>query len=44
MLQAWRILDFLQNYPESCHMLTWMLDEPGIPTDYRHMEGAAPKP
>jgi catalase len=27
------------NYPESCHMLTWLLDEPGIPTDYRHQEG-----
>ena len=39
-LQAWRILDFLVNYPESAHMLTWLLDEPGIPTDYRHMEGA----
>lgn len=40
MPQAWRILDFLVNYPESAHMLTWLLDEPGIPTDYRHMEGA----
>jgi Catalase len=39
VLQAWRILDFLVNYPESAHMLTWLLDEPGIPTDYRHMEG-----
>jgi catalase len=37
--EAWRILDFLVNYPESAHMLTWLLDEPGIPTDYRHMEG-----
>lgn len=39
LLQAWRILDFLVNYPESAHMLTWLLDEPGIPTDYRHQEG-----
>jgi catalase len=37
--EGWRILDFLVNHPESCHMLTWMLDEPGLPTDYRHMEG-----
>lgn len=44
VLQAWRILDFLQNYPESCHMLTWLLDESGIPTDYRHQEGAALEP
>lgn len=37
--EGWRILDFLVNYPESCHMLTWLCDEPGIPADYRRMEG-----
>jgi hypothetical protein len=42
--QGWRIMDFLVNYPESCNMLTWMLDEPGLPQDYRHLEGAHIQP
>ena len=37
--QGWRILDFLSHYPESCHILTWLLDEPGIPADWVHLEG-----
>eukprot|EP00891_Asterochloris_glomerata_P006791 jgi/Astpho2/6791/Aster-07235 len=37
--EAWRILDFLSNYPESTHILTWLLDYHGIPKSWRHMEG-----
>jgi len=37
--EGWRILDFLSNYPESCHILTWLLDEPGIPANWRKQEG-----
>ena len=38
-MQGWRILDFLSHYPESCHILTWLLDEPGIPADWVSLEG-----
>ena len=24
--EGWRILDFLSHHPESCHILTWLLD------------------
>jgi catalase len=37
--EGWRIMDFLAGYPESIHILTWLLDEPGIPQDWRHLEG-----
>lgn len=37
--EGWRIMDFLANYPESTHILTWLLDYAGIPQDWRHMEG-----
>lgn len=37
--EAWRIMDFLSYHPESCHMLTFLLDDVGIPKDYRHMPG-----
>ncbi|KAA8496074.1 Catalase isozyme 2 [Porphyridium purpureum] len=36
----WRILDFLSHHPESCHMLTFLLDDVGIPKNYRMMKGA----
>ena len=39
MQEPWRIMDFLSHHPESCHMLTFLLDDVGIPRDYRHMEG-----
>jgi len=35
----WRILDFLSHHPESCHMLTFLLDDVGIPKCYRTMPG-----
>eukprot|EP00187_Rhodella_violacea_P005310 CAMPEP_0174895374 /NCGR_PEP_ID=MMETSP0167-20121228/9802_1 /TAXON_ID=38298 /ORGANISM="Rhodella maculata, Strain CCMP736" /LENGTH=492 /DNA_ID=CAMNT_0016134691 /DNA_START=46 /DNA_END=1524 /DNA_ORIENTATION=+ len=38
--EMWRILDFLSHHPESCHMLTFLLDDVGIPKTYRHMKGA----
>lgn len=37
--EAWRIMDFLSHHPEACHMLTFLLDDVGIPLNYRHMEG-----
>ena len=27
--EGWRILDFLSHHPESCHILTWLLDDTG---------------
>jgi len=36
----WRIWDFFSHHPESMHMFTFLLDDMGIPTDYRHMDGA----
>jgi catalase len=35
----WRILDFFSFHPESAHIFTWLLDDVGIPQDYRHMDG-----
>jgi catalase len=37
--EGWRVLDFLSHHPESCHILTWLLGDEGIPADYRHMNG-----
>jgi catalase len=38
--QEWaRIYDFLSFHPESLHMLTFLLDDVGIPKDYMHMPG-----
>ena len=37
--EGWRILDFLSHHPESCHILTWLLDDNGIPANWRQMEG-----
>eukprot|EP00182_Erythrolobus_australicus_P007078 CAMPEP_0185829916 /NCGR_PEP_ID=MMETSP1353-20130828/523_1 /TAXON_ID=1077150 /ORGANISM="Erythrolobus australicus, Strain CCMP3124" /LENGTH=490 /DNA_ID=CAMNT_0028527757 /DNA_START=13 /DNA_END=1485 /DNA_ORIENTATION=+ len=39
MQEWWRILDFLSHHPESLHVLTWLLDDVGIPKSYRHMPG-----
>lgn len=36
----WRIWDFFSSHPESMHMFTFLLDDVGIPTDFRHMDGA----
>eukprot|EP00029_Vermamoeba_vermiformis_P008104 TRINITY_DN369_c0_g1_i1.p1 TRINITY_DN369_c0_g1~~TRINITY_DN369_c0_g1_i1.p1 ORF type:complete len:585 (+),score=186.13 TRINITY_DN369_c0_g1_i1:133-1887(+) len=35
----WRIWDFFSYHPECMHMFTWLLDDVGIPRDYRHMDG-----
>lgn len=35
----WRIWDFFSSHPESLHMFTHLLDDIGIPADYRHMDG-----
>lgn len=35
----WRIWDFLSYTPESLHMLTFLLDDVGIPLSYRFMHG-----
>nr|QCF46606.1 catalase [Pohlia nutans] len=37
----WRIMDYLSYIPESTHMFFWWLDDWGVPTDYRHMDGYA---
>lgn len=37
--EAWRIMDFFSHVPESCHMMTFLYDDWGIPSDFRHMEG-----
>jgi len=37
--EPWRIMDFLSHHPESAHMLTFLLDDVGIPKNYRHMPG-----
>ncbi|KAK1419699.1 hypothetical protein QVD17_28971 [Tagetes erecta] len=39
--EDWRILDFLSHHPESLNTMTFWLDDVGIPTDYRHMEGSS---
>lgn len=39
--QEWhRMLDFLSFHPECMHMLTWLLDDVGIPKNYTTMNGA----
>lgn len=35
----WRIWDFFAQHPESLHTFSWLLDDVGIPSDYRHMPG-----
>ncbi|KAI8104311.1 hypothetical protein M9434_002869 [Picochlorum sp. BPE23] len=37
--EGWRIADFFSHFPESMHMFTFLLDDVGIPLNYRHMEG-----
>lgn len=37
--EGWRIADFFSHHPEAMHMFTWLMDDRGIPRDYRHMEG-----
>jgi catalase len=37
--QEWRIMDFFSHHPEALHMFSFLLDDVGIPANYRHMEG-----
>jgi len=37
--EGWRIADFFSHIPESMNMFTFLLDDIGIPLNYRHMEG-----
>lgn len=37
--EGWRIADFFSHHPESLHMFSFLLDDVGIPLNYRHMEG-----
>mmetsp|Transcript_15125 Transcript_15125/g.37688 ORF Transcript_15125/g.37688 Transcript_15125/m.37688 type:complete len:493 (-) Transcript_15125:784-2262(-) len=37
--ENWRRMDFLSHHPECCHMLTFLLDDVGIPRNYRTMPG-----
>jgi len=37
--EAWRIMDFFSHHPEALHMFTFLLDDVGIPLNYRHMPG-----
>ncbi|GFH25407.1 catalase [Haematococcus lacustris] len=39
MQEGWRIMDFLSHHPESAHMLSFLLDDVGIPKCYRTMPG-----
>jgi len=37
--EGWRILDFLSHHPESAHMIVHLLDDQGVPENYRRMNG-----
>ncbi|KAK9840788.1 hypothetical protein WJX81_004808 [Elliptochloris bilobata] len=37
---AWRQADFFSWHPESMNVLTYLLDDVGIPQDFRHMNGS----
>lgn len=37
--EPWRFLDFLSHHPESCHMMTFLFHDVGIPKSYRQMPG-----
>jgi catalase len=37
--EPWRIMDFFSHVPESMHMFTFLLDDVGIPKNYRTMDG-----
>jgi len=38
-IEWWRRYDFLGHYPESAHALTFLLDDAGIPRNYRVSDG-----
>ncbi|KAK9867389.1 hypothetical protein WJX84_006506 [Apatococcus fuscideae] len=37
--EGWRIADFFSHHPEAMHMFTFLMDDVGVPLNYRHMEG-----
>lgn len=37
--EDWRIVDYFSHHPESMHMFTFLLDDVGVPRNYRHMPG-----
>lgn len=37
--EGWRIADFFSHHPEALNMFTFLLDDIGVPLNYRHMEG-----
>eukprot|EP00887_Chlorella_sp_A99_P007959 scaffold12.g7959.t1 len=39
--EGWRIADFFSHHPESMHMFTFLLDDVGVPLNYRRARGPA---
>jgi catalase len=37
--EGWRVMDYLSHFPESANILTWLLDDNGIPANWRVLEG-----
>jgi len=37
--EGWRIADFFSHHPEAMNMFSFLLDDIGVPLNYRHMEG-----
>lgn len=38
--EDWRVADFFSHIPESMHMFTFLMDDEGVPQDFRHMNGS----
>eukprot|EP00026_Physarum_polycephalum_P007982 Phypoly_transcript_08055.p1 GENE.Phypoly_transcript_08055~~Phypoly_transcript_08055.p1 ORF type:complete len:505 (-),score=95.63 Phypoly_transcript_08055:45-1559(-) len=39
-IEWWRAWDFFSSHPESLLTFTYLFDDVGVPTDFRHMDGA----
>jgi catalase len=37
--EGWRIADFFSHHPEAMHMFTFLMDDVGVPANYREMPG-----
>lgn len=37
--EFWRIADFFSHHPEAMHMFTFLMDDVGVPANYREMPG-----
>ena len=35
----WRIWDYFSSFPESIHMFSWLMDDVGIPANFRQLPG-----